>query len=344
MVESTETRFPTVPGILLGASLAFHLGALIEGTIGIPINSALYFLIGQLALSLGLLRLYDGKWVLQDIRLLFVLFFFLYGATLPIVAYLGLGSVEPGLVGAAFMYGTAFLAFNLVQWWYKQPWHDIPRSSFDTIRVTRPSFFVVISAFLAVIVYAASRGINISLKIDRGLVNFLGTQIWVVAMFVMNGFFMYLFAGWTTMSRRARTGAVATLMAFIAFQLMMGNRRDFLPILIFLFGIVDTQRHMVVRLGTVVFGFTAFAVFTAVGIVRQVIADPAVLARFNPVELVATQNEFVSPIFTLMHYVNAERPLRWGFTYLAAPGLFVPRAIWANKPESLSLQFMRDAF
>jgi hypothetical protein len=75
-----------------------------------------------------------------------------------------------------------------------------------------------------------------------------------------------------------------------------------------------------------------------------VLQDPAVLTRFNPIELVVTQNEFVSPIYTLMHYVTNHRPLRWGFTYLSVPGQFVPRAIWPDKPESLSLQFMRDAF
>jgi hypothetical protein len=31
-------------------------------------------------------------------------------------------------------------------------------------------------------------------------------------------------------------------------------------------------------------------------------------------------------------------------TYLTAPTQFIPRAIWPDKPESLSLQFMRDAF
>ena len=30
--------------------------------------------------------------------------------------------------------------------------------------------------------------------------------------------------------------------------------------------------------------------------------------------------------------------------YISAPALFIPRSIWPEKPESLSLQFMRDAF
>ncbi len=341
---AATSRFPTLPAILLGASAAFHLGALIEGTAGVPINAALSFLIGQFTLSLALIRLYDGKWVLQDIRLFFVVFFFLYGGTLPLIVYFGVGALEPGLVGAAFMYGTALLGFNLVQWWYKQPWHDIPRESFQTVRVSKLNFLILFTAFVALIGYAAARGISITFLFDRSQIRFLGTQLWVVAMFAMNGFFMYMFTSWTTMSRRSRVGTILTLLLFVALQLSMGSRRDFLPILVFLFGIIATQRHMVVRLGTLVFGFTSFAIFMAVGVVRQVLQDPAVLVRFNPIELIATQNEFVSPIFTLMHYVISSRPLRWGFTYLSAPGLFIPRAIWPDKPESLSIQFMRDAF
>lgn len=346
MAESVEItpRFPTAPGILLGLSAAFHLAALIEGLLGIPANSAVYFLIAQFTLSLASLRLYDGKWVLQDIRMIFVIFFFLYGGTLPLIVYFGVGALEPGLTGSAYMYGTAFLGFNLVQWWYKQPWHDVPRESFQSVRVAPLNFLLLALAFVGLIGYAAARGISPSLMIDRSQVRHLGTQLWVVAMFMMHGFFMYMFTAWTTMSRKSRIGAVLALLAFVLLQLQMGNRRDFLPILIFLFGIIATKRHMVVRLGTLIFGFTTFAVFTAVGVVRQIIQDPAVLTRFNPVELIATQNEFVSPIFTLMHYVTSQRPIRWGFTYLAAPGLFVPRAIWPDKPESLSLQFMRDAF
>jgi hypothetical protein len=82
----------------------------------------------------------------------------------------------------------------------------------------------------------------------------------------------------------------------------------------------------------------------AVGIVRQILQDPSLLGRFNPMELVLTQNEFVTPIYTLQHYVLNLRPLRWGITYISAPLQFIPRAFWPDKPESLSLQFMRDAF
>lgn len=337
-------RFPTVVGVLLGTAVALHLAALIELVLGTTLAAASCFLVGQFAVSLGLLRLYDGKWMIQDIRLFFVIFLFLYGATLPLVVISGLGGNQPGLPGAAFMYGTAFLGFNLVQWWYRQPFHDVPKEVFRSIKPSFGNALMLIGALGFILAYAMALGVRVSFTIDRGQVGYLGTQLWVVSMFVVNGFVMYMIAAWSGLGRWARIAVVGSILFFVLFQLAMGNRRDFLPMLIFLAGVIATRRQAVIRFGTLVAGAIAFVAFTAIGIVRQLITDPALLTRFNPVEILVTQNEFVSPIFTLMHYVNTIRPLRWGLTYLAAPTLFVPRAIWPDKPESLSLQFMRDAF
>jgi hypothetical protein len=343
-VTAAPARFPFFPGILLALSLAIHLVAGIESAFGSPINGGAFFVLGQFLLSLALIRLYDGEWMIQDIRLLFVIFLFLYGATLPLVVASGLAGEIAGIAGSAYMYGTAFVGFNLVQWWYRQPWHDIPDDVFARIKPSFNNVLTISGMLLFIVVYAVARGVSISLTIDRGQVGYLGTQLWVVSIFVMNGFAMYMIAGWSNLSRGRRAWVVVLLLLYVAFQLALGNRRDFIPMFVFIAAVVATRRHMVIRAGTLVFGTVAFSIFTAIGIVRQVLQDPAVLTRFNPIELVVTQNEFVSPIYTLMHYVTNHRPLRWGFTYLAVPGQFVPRAIWPDKPESLSLQFMRDAF
>jgi oligosaccharide repeat unit polymerase len=337
-------RFPTAVGITLGVALCLHLATLIELVVGTPLAAAAWLVCGQFCVSLALLRLYDGKLVVQDIRLFFALFLFLYGATLPLVVVSGLGGNQPGLTGATFMYATAFIAFNLVQWWYRQPFNDVPKHVFWRIKPSFGNAAMLVGIILFIIAYATVQGVRISLTMDRGQVGYLGGQLWVVLMFVANGVVMFMVAGWSRLTRTGRIALAISVVLFVGFQLAMGNRRDFLPMLIFLAGIIATRRQSVIRFGTVVVGSIAFVAFTAIGIVRQVVQDPALLTRFNPVEILVTQNEFVSPIFTLMHYVNAERPLRWGLTYLSAPTLFIPRAIWPSKPESLSLQFMRDAF
>jgi len=337
-------RFPTSVGILLGASVALHLAALIEFALGVRIDAAAFLLIGQFVLSLALLRLYDGRWAFQDIRLFFVIFLFLYGGTLPVVVLTGLSGNDPGIAGAASMYATAFLGFNLVQWWYRQGWHDVPQEIFARIKPKIPNVLMLGGALAFIAAYALFLGLEVSMRMDRTQVTVLGTQLWVVSMFILNGFVMYMVAGWSNLGRLPRIVLVAVVIGFIGFQLALGNRRDFLPMLVFVAGVVATRRHMAIRLGTVIIGFVSFAALTAVGIIRMVLQDPTILTRINPVQILVTQNEFVSPIYTLIHYVSNNRPLRLGFTYIYAPGLFIPRAIWPDKPESLSIQFMRDAF
>jgi oligosaccharide repeat unit polymerase len=336
--------FPKGPGVLLAFSVALHVAALVEALLGRAVDSSALFVTGQFLISLSLLRLYDGRWAMQDIRLFFVLFLFLYGAALPLIVLFNVAQPVPGIAGAGYMYGTAFVGFNLVQWWYKQPFRDVPAEVFKRVAPSPLNIVVLTMAFLIVIAYAFSRGVSIGLRIDRGQTQFLGTQLWVVMIFGVNGLTMFMFAGWSALSRLEKVILAGTLAMFILFQLAMGNRRDFLAMFIFLTGVVMTKRESVVRLKTLIFGGIAFAAFMAIGIIRQVFADPRLLTRYNPLELILTQNEFVTPIYTLMHYVNNVRPLRWGMTYLTAPTQFIPRAIWPDKPESLSLQFMRDAF
>ncbi len=341
-MAGSRPKFPTAIGILLGIALAAHIAAIVQAGFGEPIEGATFFLIGQAALAFGLLRLIDGAWVFQDIRVSFLLCFVLYGATLPLWLVWN-GAHIPGVAGAAFLYGTGLLAFNLVQWWHRQPWRDLPASAFEG---TRPSFtnaLIVLLLLVLIIAYAVSRGIRLSLSIDRFQVHVLGTQLWVVAMFAMNGVAMFMIAGWDRVGPAARIVAFTSLVAFILFHVSLGDRRDFLPMLLFLAARVATKRAAVVRLGTIVVGLAGFVALLVIGLARQLILDPRLLAR-NPVELFVSTTEFVNPIQTLVHYVIAHRALEWGWTYLSAPLLFVPRALWPEKPLGLSQQFMLDAF
>jgi hypothetical protein len=343
-VTAKESRFPTFVGVLLSAAVALHVAALGQALLGRPVNGAALFLTGQFIITLSLLRLYNGKWIIQDIRLFFALFLFLYGGALPLVVALGFAGAVDGIAGAGYMYGTAFLGFNLVQWWYRQPFHDIPPAVFARIKPTYLNLAILIGAFVLVIGYAVARGVSISFTIDRGQRGWLNTQTWVVLIFVVNGLAMYMFAGWSSLTRAGKIAVVSSVVMFVGFQVMMGNRRDFLPMFVFIACVIANKRHMIIRAGTVIIGSIAFVLFMMIGIVRQVLQDPAMLVRFNALELVITQNEFVAPIYTLIHYVTHWRTPRMGMTYLAAPSQLIPRAFWPDKPESLSLQFMRDAF
>ncbi len=343
IAQPRALRFPGLVGIFLGFSLCLHLAAVVYYAFSDPLPAAVCVLCGQFLLGLSILRLVDGAFVFQDIRLFFLIFFFFYGATLPLVVAFGLQGATNGMAGAAFMYATGMFAFNFVQWWFRQPWHDVPPEVFARYRPSFANAVVVFLGFAWIIYYLTSRGNQIGGGINRERANWIGTQVWVVSMFVMNGLVMYGFIGWNQLTRQTKIVLVLSVTAFVLLQISFGNRRDFLPMFVFLAGVIAARRHAVIRFWTILVGILAFAGLTILGIFRQVIAAPVLLAS-DPMTILVTQSEFVSPIQTLIYYVAKPHPLRLGWTYIAAPLLFIPRAFWPGKPESLSLQFMRDAF
>lgn len=323
-------------------ALCAHLAAIIQAVFADPTSAAVFFLVGQTALAFALLRLIDGDWIFQDIRFLFVIFFFLYGAVHPLIVAFD-GRSDAGTAGAAFLYGTGFAGFNLVQWWHKQPWRDISPAAFDRVRPNFANMVTLLLIFGFILSYAYARGLRLAVSVDRTQARFLGTQLWVVAQFVLSGATMFMIAGWSHLNRASRILLVVSIVTYVLIQVSFGNRREFLPIGVFVAGLIATRRGAVIRLGTVVAGSVAFALFLLVALVRQLILYPW-LAGVGMIRLLLETNEFVTPIQTLIYYITAGKPLKLGWTYLQAPALFVPRVFWPGKPESLSIDFLRDAF
>jgi oligosaccharide repeat unit polymerase len=329
--------------MLLAVALAAHLAAAVNAIFGEGLAGATLFVTGQFALSLALLRLYNGVWVLQDIRMPIVLFLFLYGATLPAISILK-GEELAGLTGAAFLFGTAFAGFNLVQWWHKQPWRNVTEEAFEGTRASFASTILFLGSFVGLVAYAWSMGTREFLTLDRSQMRWLYTQAWIVANMLINGFVMYLFAGWRQLSPAAKRITVVTIIMFVVLQLGLGNRHAFLPMFVFLAGVVASRRRQVIGVRTILIAVFAFLLLMAVGVVRQVRRAPWLAYSSQTLIGIAQHNEFTMPIQTVMYYLTTDKPLKYGASYLAAPEAFIPRSLWPEKPVSLSLEFSRDQF
>lgn len=335
--------FPTSVGILLGVATCATLAAVVYGVSGAPLPGATFFVAGQFALSLALLRLYNGVWVLQDIRMPLVIFMFFYGATLPFLTIINSDTMR-GAAEAAFLFGTAFVGFNFVQWWHKQRWQNVLPESFAAIRPNFSNALVFSSAFVGIVAYAWFRGTRQFLTLDRSQMTWLYTQAWIVANMIINGFAMFLLAGWERLSRASRWLTVLAIIAYVIFHLGLGNRHAFLPMFIFLVGAIASRRRRVITTRTILLALVAFLGLMAIGVVRQVRRAPWIGYSSDVLLGLAQTNEFTMPIQTVMYYISENKPMRYGATYLMAPGSFVPRALWPEKPVSLSLQFNRDMF
>jgi hypothetical protein len=124
---------------------------------------------------------------------------------------------------------------------------------------------------------------------------------------------------------------------------MLGNRRDYLYLVLFVLARTATRRRASLGPRSALLVGGGFSAFLLLGVVRQVLLDPR-LALQSPLLLALKANEFVYPIQTLVFYLEHDLAPRWGLTYVTWPSLFVPRALWPGKPDSLGLQFLVDAF
>lgn len=311
--------------------------------------AALAFYFSQFSLALLLLIHCNRGLFFQDIRLLFVLIYTLYGLMLPGSTLAGYGYFhgmspqDPSLIGATVLYASGLVAFNLVLWRFPIPWRNpsigTNLSSHSTIlgRVG----LVALTAWL--IAYPLSRGVQLTLSIDRLGRNLIYTQLWIVTIFFIDGAFMYFLWNYQALRAKSKVVVLICLAIYIAFMIFsLGARRDFLPLLLFAMAIVSTKRQT--RLGMRHLATLAllFVIFLTIGVVRELPNhEPRGLAY--ELSLAFGNNEFSIPIQTVTHYIGTtEFTPRLGATYIYWPLLFIPRQLWDGKPNSLSVEFSHD--
>lgn len=343
-LRGADTRPGSATGsALIALGIAAGLVGAVEAATGRPLHGAAEFLFGQMLVGLGFMRALDGAWRLQDPRLVFVVVYGLYGIAAALATLAGDGVAPPGLTAATWLYGTGLFGFNAVQAITATRWVDIPVRTFRRYPATLVNHGVLVGAVLFVFAYAASRGVTFAATIDRRQSALLGTQLWVVTILVANGVMMYMFAAWDDLTSGGRLLVGGTIVSFVLLQVTLGNRRDYLFLALFVIALVSTRRRASIGLRSGLLVGGGFLLFVLLGVIRQVLVDPR-LALQNPLLLALRANEFVYPIQTLVYYVETGTPLRFGATYVAWPSLFIPRALWPGKPESLGLQFLLDAF
>ena len=130
------------------------------------------------------------------------------------------------------------------------------------------------------------------------------------------------------------------MMIFVVFMLSIGNRRDFVPVLLFSIGVYASRRVKGVDFRQILIMVSLALGMSWLESVRYQNGD-----ELDTVSQKIGNSEFSYPVRTLVYYVNNDKhDLGLGKTYLMFPLLFIPRNIWADKPKSLGTQFVIDAF
>lgn len=331
--------FPAFLLLLMGVLASVAAGVMLVR--GQTLDGVTLLGTGQFLLALRLIWDRDCGILLSDIRFPFLVFYFLYSCTAGWLAIATDFGEDQGLVNATLLGALGLAGFNaaLIKGRATRS-RTIASSSLSPAKPTKPVLLPVIAlvvGLILVIAYAKSQGVDLSAGgIDRGRYSEATIdQTWVVLLFLMSGVANYSVLAWPRLTLLSRCIVAILLCAYVGFHLLLGDRRDFLPLLLAVTYICAQKYRWRVNLRTVAMAILVAIPLLYVGTVRQQLNGP--LAD----ELIK-QNEFTAPFIVTAYYAANPKPLLMGESYLRLPEYLIPRSMWPGKPISLSIQFLID--
>ena len=301
------------------------------------------FLISQSIFGVLFVNKENEAFYPQDIRVLFIVTYSLYSLFCPLISLLGFDVFLSTMPLTTFCFGLGLAGFNLGNILFPVKWVNI---SFVKNSVNYSLLLLLLLAELILLtVYLIAYQVPVFSTLGQfDRLEFFETinQVWVVltmAISLTSCLIIYYFDEW---NRKQFIFGILLIAYYIALQLSLGNRRDFLPILLFSTSYFLTKYHSKLNAKIIIIGTIFF--IGSFWLVQQR-NNNLEYSRVGAIQESFVNNEFVYPMQTLAYIIDDKWDLRYGYTYFVLPfQIAVPRYIYPNKPEDLGKEFVNKTF
>ena len=279
----------------------------------------------------------------QDIRVIFIVTYSLYSLFCPLISLLGFDVFLSTMPLTTFCFGLGLAGFNLGNILFPVKWVNI---SLIKNSVNYSLLLLLLLAELIVLtVYLIAYHVPVFTTLGQfDRFEFFATinQVWVVltmAISLTACLIIYYFDEW---NKKQFIFGILLIVYYIALQLSLGNRRDFLPIILFSTSYFLTKYHSKLNAKIIIIGTIFF--IGSFWLVQQR-NNNLEYSRVGAVHESFVNNEFVYPMQTLAYVIDDKWDLRYGYTYFVLPfQIAVPRYIYPNKPDDLGKEFVNKTF
>jgi len=279
----------------------------------------------------------------QDIRVIFIVTYSLYSLFCPLISLLGFDVFLSTMPLTTFCFGLGLAGFNLGNILFPVKWVNI---SFVKNSVNYSLLLLLLLAELILLtVYLIAYQVPVFSTLGQfDRLEFFETinQVWVVltmAISLTACLIIYYFDEW---NKKQFVFGLLLIVYYITLQLSLGNRRDFLPILLFSTSYFLTKYHSKLNAKVIIIGTVLF--IGSFWLVQQR-NNNLEYSRVGAIQESFVNNEFVYPMQTLAYIIDDKWDLRYGYTYFVLPfQIAVPRYIYPNKPEDLGKEFVNKTF
>ena len=301
------------------------------------------FLISQSIFGILFVNKENEAFYPQDIRVLFIVTYSLYSLFCPLISLLGFDVFLSTMPLTTFCFGLGLAGFNLGNILFPVKWVNI---SFVKNSVNYSLLLLLLLAELILLtVYLIAYQVPVFSTLGQfDRLEFFETinQVWVVltmAISLTACLIIYYFDEW---NKKQFIFGILLIVYYIALQLSLGNRRDFLPIILFSTSYFLTKYHSKLNAKIIIIGTIFF--IGSFWLVQQR-NNNLEYSRVGAIQESFVNNEFVYPMQTLAYIIDDKWDLRYGYTYFVLPfQIAVPRYIYPNKPEDLGKEFVNKTF
>ena len=301
------------------------------------------FLISQSLFGVLFVNKENEAFYPQDIRVLFIVTYSLYSLFCPLISLLGFDVFLSTMPLTTFCFGLGLAGFNLGNILFPVKWVNI---SFVKNSVNYSLLLLLLLAELILLtVYLIAYQVPVFSTLGQfDRLEFFETinQVWVVltmAISLTACLIIYYFDEW---NKKQFIFGILLIVYYIALQLSLGNRRDFLPIILFSTSYFLTKYHSKLNAKIIIIGTIFF--IGSFWLVQQR-NNNLEYSRVGAIQESFVNNEFVYPMQTLAYIIDDKWDLRYGYTYFVLPfQIAVPRYIYPNKPEDLGKEFVNKTF
>lgn len=317
----------------------------------------IFIFIYSFFLSFYTLKYKINFFLFNDSTVVFLIFLFLYGFFNPIVEITMQGSLSLITYFSTIIYASCIPAYIIGVSFIKFKRFDL--NFFNKVNQNSKqskNFNLFLLYLLSLLLLYTSyefyrEGIlfkpSVALTTSRLELFTEISQLKIVSGFLISGIFLYFIFYFSTLSKGLKFIVIFLLCYFVLMQLSVGNRKDFLPMLVGFFWIFVNNKKIKFTFLRFIYMLLGLFLFLLLGSIRSIASTEDVLSFSNLAILTLSSNEFVYPFYTLGYHVakflDGSMVFLYGLSIFIYPILyFVPRFIFPEKPISLAVQFVNE--
>lgn len=308
-------------------------------------------------LSFNILKNNKKNILFNDSKLIFLIFLFLYGFFNPVVEFVVEGSLSISTYLATIIYASCIPAYTLGVSFVKSNNYDqnylskINTQKKKSISYNIYLLFLLIILLLYVSLDFYSQGIlfkpSVALRINRLELFTEITQFKIVVGLFITSIFLFFIYYFASLTKRVKYIVIILFCYFVLMELSVGNRRDFLPMIVGFFWIFVNTKGIKLTFIKFIYIVIGLFLFLFLGSIRSSATSTETFNYFNLVMLTLSSNEFIYPFYTLGYsvskFLSGTLSFSYGTTIFYNPIVFfIPRLFFPDKPLSLAVQFVNE--